>query len=222
MISSAAERKWDRAAARFDLMSGLGPERRWRPIKRELFSHMGAGKILFVAVGSGLDVEHFPPGREIVGVDISKKMLEKAEAHASLYRASGGSLELRHMDVEALEIPDETFDQAFTSCTFCSVDRPIEGLREIFRVLRPGGDLYMFEHTGSRYFPFNVMLDAMTPLSRRVGPDLNRPTVANVAGAGFEIEEVRNYFLDVVKTIHARRPAGATQPSRANASSLSR
>ena len=217
-----AERKWDRAAARFDVMTGLGPERRWGPIKRELFSHMGAGTILFVAAGSGLDFEHFPPGRDIFGIDISKRMLEKAGPRASLYEASGGSLELRQMDVESLEMPDGSFDQAFTSCTFCSVTRPVEGLREIFRVLRPGGDLYMFEHTGSRYFPFNLMLDAMTPLSRLVGPDLNRPTVENVTRAGFELREVKNYFLDVVKTIYATRPAVAVHPSTGNASSLSR
>jgi len=221
-MDARAERKWDRAAARFDVMTGLGPERRWGPIKHELFSHMGAGNILFVAVGSGLDFEHFPPGRDILGIDISKKMLEKAAPRAALYEASGGSLELRQMDVEALDVRDGTLDQAFTSCTFCSVTRPVEGLREIFRVLKPGGDLYMFEHTGSRYFPFNLMLDAMTPLSRRVGPDLNRPTVENVTRSGFELRDVRNYFLDVVKTIYATRPAVAAQPSTGNASSFSR
>jgi ubiquinone/menaquinone biosynthesis C-methylase UbiE len=219
-MDARAERKWDRAAARFDLMMGLGPERRWGPIKRELFSHMGPGRILFVAVGSGLDFEHFPPGRDVLGIDISRKMIEKAAPRAAAYEATGGKLELRRMDVEALAVPDASFDQAFTSCTFCSVPHPVEGLREILRALRPGGDLHMFEHTGSRFFPFNLMLEAMTPLSRRVGPDLNRPTVENVTRAGFEIDEVRNYFLDVVKCIHAVKRAA--QLSTAKASSLSR
>ena len=222
-MNARAERKWDRAAARFDLMTGLGPERRWSPIKRELFSHMGTGKILFVAIGSGLDVEHFPPGRDILGLDISRKMLEKAAPRAAAYEAAGGKLELQKRDVEELDVADGSFDQAFTSCTFCSVTRPVEGLRELFRALKPGGDLYMFEHTGSRFFPFNLMLDAMTPLSRRMGPDLNRPTVENVRRAGFEIRQVRNYFLDVVKTIYATRPAeDVSQLSTGNASSLSR
>ena len=53
-------RKWDRAAASFDLMAGYGPEKRWAPYKREFFSRMGAGKILFLAVGTGLDVPFFP------------------------------------------------------------------------------------------------------------------------------------------------------------------
>jgi ubiquinone/menaquinone biosynthesis C-methylase UbiE len=186
-------------------MTGLGPERRWRPIKRELFARMGMGKILFVASGTGLDFEHFPPGRDIVAIDISSRMLERARVRAATYQ---GKLELRKMDVHDLDLADGSLDQVFTSCTFCSVPRPVEALERLLRALRPGGELHMFEHTGSRYFPFRFMLDLMTPLARRNGPDLNRPTVDNVRRAGFTIMEVRNHFLDVVKTIFAVRPVG--------------
>ena len=65
--------------------------------------------------------------------------------------------------------------------------------------------LHMFEHTGSRYFPFNVMLHALTPLSRKVGPDPNRDTVANVQRARFRVTSVERVFLDVVNVIHAIR-----------------
>ena len=75
------------------------------------------------------------------------------------------------------------------------------------RVLKPGGELRMFEHTGSRWFPFNAMMHAMTPLSRRVCPEMNRRTVDNVRRAGFRIREVRHIYLDVVKTIHAEAAA---------------
>ena len=64
----------------------------------------------------------------------------------------------------------------------------------------------MFEHTGSRHFPFNLMLNIMTPLSKRLGPEMNRPTVENVRRAGFEIEAVDHLYLDVVKTISAVAP----------------
>ena len=50
------QKKWDRAAANFDLMASFGPEKRWLPYKSELFDNMGDGKILFLAVGTGLDV----------------------------------------------------------------------------------------------------------------------------------------------------------------------
>jgi ubiquinone/menaquinone biosynthesis C-methylase UbiE len=111
------------------------------------------------------------------------------------------------MDVHDLEFADDSFDQVFTSCTFCSVPRPVEGLRALRRVLKPGGELFMFEHTGSKYYPFKIMMDVMTQLTRRVGPDMNRTTVANVQAAGYQIKEVNNLFLDVVKTIKAVNPA---------------
>ena len=198
----ATRRKWDNAAKSFDLLNGLGPELRWAPVKRELFSAM-QGKILFLAVGTGLDIQFFPPGHDIVGIDISPKMLDKAAARAAAYP---GNLRLQEMDVHKMSFEAECFDQVYTSCTFCSVPDPVHGLQELRRVLRPGGVLRMFEHTGSRYFPFGLMLDLMTPLSRRVGPEMNRDTVSNVARAGFRIREVRNAFLDVVKVITAVAP----------------
>ena len=84
---------------------------------------------------------------------------------------------------------------------------PVAGLIALRRVLKPGGGLYMFEHTGSRVFPFNLMLNVMTPLWKPIGPEMNRDTVANVQTAGFEIREVTNIYLDVVKTIIATSPA---------------
>jgi hypothetical protein len=50
-------------------------------------------------------------------------------------------------------------------------------------------------------------MNLMTPLSRKVGPEMNRPTVENVRRAGFQIREVKNLYLDVVKTIAAVAPA---------------
>ena len=204
-MDSVTRRKWDSAAARFDLMSGYGPEWRWGPRKREFFADM-RGRVLFLAVGTGLDIPFFPPGREIVGIDISEKMLERARPRAAAYE---GSLELRQLDVHDLDYPDGSFDQVFTSCTFCSVPDPVRGLERLRRALAPGGELRMFEHTRSRWFPFNLMLNLMTPLSRRAGPEMNRDTEANVRRAGFELLEVRPVYLDVVKAIRAVAPASA-------------
>lgn len=196
------KKKWDAAAPSFDFMNAYGPTKRWAPWKQEFFSAMH-GKVLFVAVGTGLDIQFFPPYQDIVGIDISPKMLEKAQARATLYP---GKLELKEMNVHEMTFPKGTFDQVFTSCTFCSVPDPVRGLEALKRVLKPGGELRMFEHTGSRYFPFNLMLNLMTPLARKVGPEMNRDTVGNVQRAGFTVKQVKNIFLDVVKIIIAVAP----------------
>ena len=192
--------KWDKAAANFDLMAGFGPEKRWLPYKQELFGNMGEGDILFLAAGTGLDFPAFPEGRSITGIDISQKMLDVAAERAADY---AGELQLQQADVHELPFADEQFDQVFTSCTFCSVPNPIDGLRALQRVLKPGGDLFMFEHTGSRYYPFKAMMNLMTVVSRKLGPDMNRTTVENVVAAGYELRKVTHVYMDVVKTIHA-------------------
>jgi len=196
------QKKWNRAARNFDLMASKGAEWRWARHKRALFSRMD-GKVLFLALGTGLDIAAFPPGQTITAIDISPRMLELARPRVQAYP---GSLTAHLMDVHDMSFEDDTFDQIFTSCTFCSVPDPVAGLRALRRVLKFGGELMMFEHTGSRWFPFNVMMHLMSVLSTKIGPAMNRDTVANVAAAGFDIVEVDNLFLDVVKTIRAVKP----------------
>lgn len=204
MMNVDTREKWDSAAFAYDFMGGFGEEKRWRPHKTRLFSAM-EGQILFVAVGTGLDIRSFPPGREITGIDISSRMLEKAAPRAEAYP---GRLTLRQMDVHDMAFAPGAFTQVYTSCTFCSVPDPVRGLTALRRVLKPGGHLRMFEHTGSRVFPFGAMLNVMNPVLRKFGPEVNRDTVANVRAAGFKLLKVTNIFLDVVKTIEATAPTG--------------
>lgn len=202
-MDTNTQAKWDKAAPNFDLMAGKGAEKRWHPFKKALFSNM-EGNVLFLALGTGLDIETFPAGKSITAIDISPKMLEQAQPRIAAY---DGEINAQVMDVHDLEFEDNSFDQVFTSCTFCSVPNPVAGLKSLKRVLKPGGDLMMFEHTGSKYYPFRFMMKLMSNLTEKIGPSMSRETIENVQAAGFEIKEVDNLFIDVVKTIKAVKPA---------------
>ncbi|HSP96350.1 MAG TPA: class I SAM-dependent methyltransferase [Candidatus Dormibacteraeota bacterium] len=182
-----------------------GDERRFGDAKTRLFRKM-KGRCLMVAAGIGHDFGHFPPGLTITAIDISPQMIERAWPRAAAY---SGALDLRVMDVQALEFPDESFDTVATACTFCSVPDPVRGLRELYRCLKPGGILLMFEHVRSRFGPIALLQDLLTPITRRMGPDLNRDTVGNVLRAGFELCREQNVYVDVVKAIEARRPVAS-------------
>jgi ubiquinone/menaquinone biosynthesis C-methylase UbiE len=198
----ATRAKWDRASSTYGLMT-WGEQRRFGPAKRRLFG-LANGKCLMVAAGTGVDFQFFPPGLDILAIDISTGMIERAAKPAAAYR---GSLTLEVMDVQALPLADRTFDTVITSCTFCSVPDPLLGLRELYRCLKPGGELLMFEHVRSRIGPVAILQDVMTLITRAVGPDMNRETVDNVVRAGFQLLREENVYLDIVKAIQARRPS---------------
>ena len=197
-MDQATQRKWDAASRTLDLFS-FAEDRRLGPHKRRLFSKM-RGTTLMVGAGTGNDFKYFPPSMHVVAIDISPRMLERAGRKTSEY---GGSIELREMDVCDLDFEDGIFDTVATACTFCSVPKPIVGLREIRRVLKPGGQILMFEHVRSAIGPLGILMDLMTPVFRQIGPDLNRDTVGNVQKAGFRLRRVENVYLDVVKIIEA-------------------
>ena len=191
---------WDARARLYDALEG-SDLRRAAP-KRALFHRM-RGRTLFVAVGTGLDIAHFPPGLDITAIDISEAMLSRARMRQHRY---GGGLRLELQDAAELPYADGCFDTVATSCTLCSVPDPRRVLRELHRVLRPDGRLLLFEHVRSRHAPLALVLDLMSRWSRRGGTDMSRDTLAAVRDAGFEVLRVESVFLDIILAAEARRP----------------
>ena len=193
--------KWDKAANSFDWMN-KGVEHRFGEQKREWFSR-AKGKTLLVAVGTGLDLPYFSPGLEIIAVDISGKMLEKAKGKI---QKRGERAKLVRADVQQFGFADNSMDTIVTSCTFCSVPDPVKGLKELLRVLKPGGKMLMFEHVRSNIFWMGFMMDLLTLLTRHVGPELNRDTHTNIIKAGFRLTREVNVHLDMVKLFEVVKP----------------
>lgn len=196
---------WDLRARLYDVCEASSIRR--GPAKAALFREM-RGRVLFVAIGTGADIRHFPPGREIVAIDISREMLRRAEARRARY---DGLLELVEADATKLEFSNGSFDTVVTSCTLCSVPDPIRALRELYRVLRPDGYMLMFEHVRSRNPVLGLTLDLMTLWTRQAGTEMNRDTLENVRLAGFQVAGVESVYLDIILAIRAVRPPNSQQ-----------
>jgi len=190
---------WDRRAKHYNFCEG-SDLRRGRH-KKALFRDM-VRPVLFVGVGTGIDIKHFPPGQEIVAIDISEEMLRRAEIRRKEYQ---GVISFARMDAMDLGFADAQFNTVVTSCTMCSVPDPVRGFQEFHRVLSPRGRLLMFEHVRSHNPVFGLALDFMTLWSRRRGTEMNRDTLLNAQAAGFRITNVESVYLDIILAVHATK-----------------
>ncbi len=116
-------------------------------------------------------------------------------------------IRLASADIEHLAFPDNTFDAAVATLVFCSVERPVVGLREMWRVLKPDGKLYLIDHVRSHHAWLGRLQDRLNPrwFAWAEGCNLNRDTESNVRAAGLELISLRVNFLGLVKTMVAAK-----------------
>jgi ubiquinone/menaquinone biosynthesis C-methylase UbiE len=158
------------------------------------------GKTLEVGIGTGKNLPYYPQDVELAGIDFSEKMIKKARNKTN--RAA--NTQLLEMDAEEMSFKDKTFDTVVTSCVFCSVPHPVQGLKEIRRVCKNGGKILMLEHVRSHKKVIGPLMDAFNFIPLNIyGANINRETVDNLLRAGFEPKNiwVENLWSDIVKLI---------------------
>jgi phosphatidylethanolamine/phosphatidyl-N-methylethanolamine N-methyltransferase len=198
--------RYDQRARLYDRMT-RGSERVMMPGRAALWQRVRGPRVLEVGVGTGKSMPYYPSGMAITAIDLSPRMLDQARMHAARDLIA---VDLREADVQALPFPDASFDTAIASCVFCSVPDPVLGLRELRRVLVPGGQLLLLEHVLSHRPLLGPIMGMLNPLVvGMMGANINREIVENVRRAYFTDLHVEDLWLDIVKRIEARTPSVA-------------
>lgn len=125
--ASRTEARYDRIAPIYDLMEVL-PEQQFRSWREKVWAQVPEGRVLEVGVGTGKNFSYHPPGVQVVGIDISQRMLTRAQERAE---ELDKAVELHQMDAQQLDFPDDSFDAAVATLVFCSVPDAVQGLREL-------------------------------------------------------------------------------------------
>jgi ubiquinone/menaquinone biosynthesis C-methylase UbiE len=136
-------RYWDRKASAYDREMAAW-DRKLFGDSRQWACGRATGAVLEVAVGTGLNLPHYPAGTTVTGVDLSDGMLAIARD-----RVDDAAVTLQQGDAHDLPFPAGSFDTVVCTFGLCAIPDPDRALHEMVRVLRPGGALILVDHVPS-------------------------------------------------------------------------
>src|SRR3546814_279181 len=151
------------------------------------------GRILEVGVGSGLNLPFYSDkATHVVALDPSPRLLGRARNEAGCAKRP---VELLEGSAEAIPLQDRSVDTVVTTWTLCTIPAVFVALREMHRVLRPGGQLLFVEHGLAPAASVQRWQERLTPLWKRIGGGchLNRGIAGLIEAAGFHIEIGREH-----------------------------
>ena len=198
-------RRYQRIAPVYDLLDLPFERRRYRALRPLLFRGI-AGRLLDAGIGTGRNCEFYPPEAIVSGIDISPAMLARAHERCPTLAAGG---RLYQMDVTALEFPTGSFDAAVATFLFCVLPDQLQerALRELRRVVRPGGLIRLLEYVRPRGKLRRIVSYIWQPWIRwDYGAGFDRDTERYVPAAGLELLESRYVVDDLLKLLTIRVP----------------
>jgi phosphatidylethanolamine/phosphatidyl-N-methylethanolamine N-methyltransferase len=129
--------------------------------------------ILEVGIGTGLNLPLYPATCRLTGIDLSQEMLDKAVERVQTLAMP--NVILKVMDATSMSFGDNEFDKVVATYTISAVPDPVAVLREMRRVVKPGGILVILNHFRSERRVTGWVEDMLAPVCTRLGWKSNLP-----------------------------------------------
>ena len=142
--------------------------------------------VLEVGIGTGLNLPLYPKWSRITGIDLSEEMLRKAQERVREQHQT--NVTLRAMDATVMDFPENEFDSALATYTISAVPDPVGVLREMKRVVKPGGSIVVLNHFRSDRRMVGRIEDLVAPVCTRLGWKSNLLLEPLLARVGLEPE----------------------------------
>ena len=197
------QRKYDQTSRIYDLLDWVLEYSRYRECRREVWTHT-QGTILDAGIGTGRNIDFYPPDADVTGIDLSAGMLRKAEKRA---RQKSMSIRLHHMDVLKMSFPNNHFDVIVATFLCCVIPNSLQvtALREMRRVCKRDGEIILLEYAFSKNPLRRLWMKILTPYVHWVyGASFDRHTSDYVREERFHVLEERFLVHDVVKLIRMK------------------
>ena len=158
----------------------------WR---RELLTQ-ATGEALEIGAGTGINLPHYPADRKLILCEPDAQM--RKQLQKKLAAGTNQQIQITDWTAEQINLPDHSLDTIISTLVLCSVKDQQQALKEVYRVLRPGGQLLFMEHVGSEDSRLVRWQKLFEPLWRCVCGNchLTRTTADNIKANGMVIEQL--------------------------------
>lgn len=175
---------------------------RFKKVRSDLIRNV-QGKVLEIGSGTGINFPYYEKAEQVIAIEPNPRMSRRAVKRG---RNAQVPITLYEANAESLPFADNTFDTVIATLVFCTIPNPLEALKEIQRVSKPGAEILFFEHVRMEQPALAKAQDLLNPVWEKIGDgcQLNRDTLSLISSSGIYVESVESLYSGLFLSIKCK------------------